>query len=210
MQPKFSTQEIVSVILHAIESSKKEYEKWNEDILRSTPEYFVTVNIAKELMSNVFSKDGSSVTFEWNIGDTIKAAPGRPFNHYKPNGRFDLAVWNSNGCAWGFIEIKRSTGSNVKYEKDIKRIRAALLTDTSSHLKAGFFASYIERDDTGSKSAEEKVTEFIDKMENERIPKAMNGTLKWEMKRGKLIRYNTGHKDVDSYAFQPICVVVKK
>jgi hypothetical protein len=71
---KLEEGDITEEILDSISKSQKLYYEWNSNSIDSAPEYFLTVNIAKNLATKLST---GIVTFEWNIDQVITTKRGR-------------------------------------------------------------------------------------------------------------------------------------
>lgn len=209
----FDSKDISESILDAISGSQKEYYRWNKDSLDNAAEYFLTVNIAKELMSRIAP---GIVSFEGRIGSVIKPKDGRgrAKKHFKKGGRFDLTICKENGNPWGFIEVKRDLWTKQSATNDLKRIRDSLESDNSRNLKAGFFATYVERERSKRRDEETKLKNFVRKYENEWIKEVFNNSeLNYRVNKLPIKKYKIESYEESKFfyeAFQPMCVTVKK
>ena len=108
------------------------------------PEYFLTTYVATSIRSfnNTFS------LLEVSVDGTRKSAGasrlGRPANHERRNGRFDVVIYWANDTPRGAVEIKSPIWSVTEnlIQPDIDELCSALCANTDSTLQFGAFIFY--------------------------------------------------------------------
>jgi len=108
------------------------------------PEYFLTTYIA----SSVCQSKSTYSLLEVSINNSRKEAGalrrGRPANHERRNGRFDIVVYWSNDKPRGAIEIKTPIWSVTEQliKPDIDELCSALIATENSTFQFGAFIYY--------------------------------------------------------------------
>lgn len=157
---KVSMNEVVNATLRGIEKSYFEYKSWSDDEwLWHAPEYFLTVNIAKE----IWDVNGSKyITLEDNIKDTMHSAEakinGKLSQYMRSNGRADIVLWwGSKGTPRAIIEVKHRVYKFANIQEDLDRIIEVLKKE--SHLQFAMTTFYIDKN--------YKTGDISDKLENQ-------------------------------------------
>lgn len=142
---RLSKNVIIEACLNGIEKSYFEYFEWSgNEWLWKAPEYFLTVNIAKE----IWSLDGSKyITLEDNIKETLKSAnakiKGRLSEYMRANGRADIVLWWGKGTPRAVLEVKHRVYMFVNIQEDLDRIIEILKKE--SDLEFGISAFYVDQ-----------------------------------------------------------------
>lgn len=143
---KISMNEVVDATLLGIEKSYFEYKCWSADEwLWRAPEYFLTVNIAKE----IWNLNGPKyITLEDNIKDTLHSAEskikGRLSQYMRSNGRADIILWWGNkGTPRAIIEVKHRVYKFTNIQEDLDRIIEVLKKE--SHLQFSITTFYMDK-----------------------------------------------------------------
>lgn len=160
--PRLSIQQIEEAVVQGIQCAQKKYLEWsNGDSLYYAPEYFITMNIAEQIIGLEGPK---FVTLEYNAKYTLEDAGalgrGRLSNDLRANGRVDIVVWYGKEKPRAVIEIKKFAYDTQNYEKDIHRIKKMLQHNhLKSSLQFGIFAYYDEAVDGKRKTAQQALEE---------------------------------------------------
>ena len=183
---------LTDTILNSTLSAYREYLRICDFTMgvAETPEYWYTTAITRAIAKEYAGKNVYPV-----LEDSLKSikslsgskTKGPTPNALRLNGRTDIALWKYGRKDWrpvSFIEVKKGRKWQDTFEKDIKRIVAALDklgSSSNGSVEGGFFA--IVTDIWGEKGRSEMIKEFNDSFENlsveikARIPKghAMKG-----------------------------------
>ncbi len=177
--------DIASTVIHAIEKAHDEYLKMNgEKWLWAGPEYFLTVNIAKELKK---MKQATFVDLEFSVKDTLfisgGKSTGRPKKRLRIAGRFDIVVWGTETnkddeyLPLATIEVKNkafSLSDNIIL--DMERLIWSVKS-TESSIRYAIFAFYTAFDYNG-----EDVDQKIDSLFKRFSDKSLDLAREYECK----------------------------
>ncbi len=176
---KITKNEILDACIIGINNSFKEYLKWSggTDWLWKAPEYFLTVNIAKELWS--IKNPAKFITLEDNIHSTLKEADakikGKIETKARANGRSDILFWWAKGTPRGIIEVKNGIYQKKHIQEDLDRIYAILKKDST--IEFGVVTFYIDRHFTSgyaTKKIETRIKEkFLEEIQKETHSKSL-------------------------------------
>ena len=153
--PRLSVQQIEEAVVQGIECAQKKYLNWALLTLSSAPEYFITMNVAEQIMA----LDGAKyLTLEYNAKYTLEDAGamkrGRLPKDLRADGRVDIVLWYGKDEPRAIIEIKKFAYDSKQNEKDFLRIKKMLqYNPINSSLQFGIFAYYDEAEDGIRKTA---------------------------------------------------------
>ena len=169
MPKQISTSNIIEALLDGYTHAQHEYESMSGGYwLWQAPEYYITTIISQKF----HQLDGAKyITLEHGSKNTLEEAgaigKGRLPSNISERGRVDILLWWGNATPRAIIEVKNQYFSKEQCEKDIKRLKASLLRKNgSSSLQFGMFSFYQSAADGVRKSAQQKVTDKINKIYN--------------------------------------------
>ncbi len=156
-----STSEIVESALAGIIKAQKTYDRYSGySWLYEAPEYFLTCEIAR----SIATKARGYVTLEEPIGKTLDRSkslgPDKPPASINLRGRYDIVVWYAKDQPHGIIEVKNPVWMFSMIQKDIERVRDAVIMSkrNGGSIKFGAVAFFV-----GSKGPERKHTDVKEK-----------------------------------------------
>lgn len=167
---------ISKAIISGIEKAHEDYRRMSGGYwVWTAAEYMLTTYIAKELSD---MRGAKFVTVESNglssMDHAGAIAPGPKPSKARLSGRFDILLWWGKAKPRAVIEVKNQPGGPSCWYHDIDRITSVLrINKDKSTIKFGAFAYYYSAADGKLLSAEEKVFNKFERVEQyvrEKLP----------------------------------------
>ncbi len=184
-------KQIIEAIEKGIVAANREYEDWtNGDwVTDSGVESLMVTCIAERLHKRQKEKESLRLEVSFRkIGERSKAntRPRSWTNTIKDTNRADVVLFNASERPTCVIEAKRSWNTK-RCDRDLRRIRGLLRKcahGRGGSLRRGFLVMIIAKQATKTKSAEERILEQMEKIEE-----LVNSTFK---KKGQKVTYHRG------------------
>jgi len=108
------------------------------------PEYFLTTFVASSVSSSKSTYSLLEVSVNNSRKEAIALRRGRPANHERRNGRFDIVVYWANDKPRGAVEVKSPIRSVTEQQikPDIDELCSALSASKNSTFQFGAFIYY--------------------------------------------------------------------
>ncbi len=148
MSKGFSTDLVPILVAQGIEGAFHEWLDMTGKLLRTAPEYFVTVKVAQHLCAEIPAEQ-RTLLMEHEVSSVLRSAGGvqrgPASKHLRAGGRMDLVLGRADGRPRVVIELKNGLylQMNQGVRADLHRLCHALLQGkNNTHLHSGLLAFF--------------------------------------------------------------------